>query len=175
MDTNPTVSMNDPIDPLLRVVRTGTSVTAASADIASLYRVHHRRLVGLAAAITMDYPMAEEVVQDAFLGLHRHIDRVDNPEGYLQRSVVNLSITLIRRRRVVASHPLRPSSPPSSPEVDETWSAVMDLPTKQRTVVLLRFWDDLTVEGIAEMLGWPVGSVKSTLHRAMKRLKEEIQ
>jgi RNA polymerase sigma factor (sigma-70 family) len=174
VDADSFVAMTEPIDPLLRAERRRVSESALI-DVELLYRDHRPRLVGLAAAITMDYGVAEEIVQDAFVGLQRHAGRIDNPVGYLQRSVVNLSVTLIRRRRVIASHPPTPFSPPSSPEVDETWSAVMRLPVRQRAVVLLRFWDDMTVDGIAAMLDWPAGSVKSTLHRAMKRLKEELK
>ena len=49
------------------------------------------------------------------------------------------------------------------------------LPPKQRAVVALRFWQDMTIEAIADTLGWPTGSVKSTLHRALKRLEEELR
>jgi len=101
--------------------------------------LHRSRLLGLATAITMDSRIAEEVVQDAFVGLQRHAARVENPLGYLQRSVVNLGVTLIRRRRVVASHPAVPASPREHSEIDETWTAVVRLPPKQRAVIALAF------------------------------------
>jgi RNA polymerase sigma factor (sigma-70 family) len=164
-------SMSVPLDPLLaaRLDRREQVV-----DVASLYRAHRARLIGLATAITMDHQIAEEVVQDAFVGLQRHADRVDQPEGYLQRSVVNLAISSLRRRRVAADHTVVTFPAASTPEVDETRSAIVRLPPRQRAVIVLRFWDDMTVDTIAETLGWPAGSVKSTLHRAMKRLKEEL-
>jgi RNA polymerase sigma-70 factor (ECF subfamily) len=87
---------------------------------------------------------------------------------------VNLAITSLRRRRVAADHIAVAFPPASTPEVDETRSAIVRLPPRQRAVVVLRFWHDMTVDAIAETLGWPAGSVKSTLHRAMKRLKEEL-
>ena len=65
--------------------------------------------------------------------------------------------------------------PASSPEIDETWTSVLGLPATQRAVVLLRFWQDMTIDAIAETLGWPAGSVKSTLHRALKNLKEQLR
>jgi RNA polymerase sigma factor (sigma-70 family) len=140
-----------------------------------MYRAHHQRLLGLAAAITLDRRAAEEIVQDAFEGLHRARGRVENPEAYLQRSVINRSINRQRRRRVAARHPIEPPLPTSSPEIDETWQSVVALPPKQRAVVALRFWHDMTIETIAETLGWPAGSVKSTLHRALLRLKEDLR
>lgn len=164
--------MDIPLDPLLaeRLDRRDVVV-----DVAGLYREHRARLIALAAAITMDHQIAEEVVQDAFVGLQRHAARIDEPVGYLQRSVVNLAISSLRRRRVAADHIAVAFPPASSPEVDETRSAIVRLPPRQRAVVVLRFWNDMTVDAIAETLGWPAGSVKSTLHRAMKRLEEELR
>lgn len=63
----------------------------------------------------------------------------------------------------------------STPEIDEAWHAVMRLPAKQRAVVVLRFWQDMTIEAIAETLCRPAGSVKSTLHRALRRLEEDLK
>ena len=60
------------------------------------------------------------------------------------------------------------------PEIDETWQAVARLPVRQRAVVTLRFWEDLPEMEIAAALSWPAGTVKSTLHRALKRLKEDL-
>jgi RNA polymerase sigma factor (sigma-70 family) len=165
-------SMNVALDPLLSA-RSARRVEVV--DIAELYRAHRARLIGLAAAITMDRQIAEEVVQEAFVGLQRHADRIEQPEGYLQRSVVNLAISSLRRRNVAAAHPSIALPAASSPEVDETRTAILLLPPRQRAVVVLRFWHDMTVDAIAETLGWPAGSVKSTLHRAMKHLKEDLK
>ncbi len=159
------------MDPLLSV----GSPPLIQVDVEALYVAHRARLLGLAAAITLDHAVAEEIVQDAFAGLQRHVDGIDNPVGYLQRSVVNISVNLVRRRQVAARHPAVPALPATTPEVDETWLKVLDLPAKQRAVVLLRFWQDMTIDAIAETLGWPSGSVKSTLHRALKNLKEELK
>lgn len=166
------MSMSGPIDPLLRAT---PSVARSNVDVEALYVEHRARLLGVAAAITLDRALAEEIVQDAFAGLQRHTGRVDNPVGYLQRSVVNRSVNVIRRRLVAARHPAAPALPASTPEIDETWTAVLRLPSKQRAVVVLRFWQDMTIDAIAETLGWPAGSVKSTLHRALTDLKEELR
>ena len=166
------MSMSSPIDPLLRVT---SSIAPSSVDLEALYVEHRGHLLGVAAAITVDRALAEEIVHDAFAGLQRHAGRVDNPVGYLQRSVVNRSVNVIRRRLVAARHPTAPTLPASTPEIDETWTAVLRLPSKQRAVVVLRFWQDMTIDGIADALGWPAGSVKSTLHRALKHLKEELR
>ena len=165
------MSMRGPIDPLLR----SAPVVRSNVDVEALYVEHRRRLLGVAAAITLDRVLAEEIVQDAFTGLQRHIGRVENPVGYLHRSVVNISLKHIRRRRVAARHPAVPELPASTPEIDETWNSVVGVPANQRAVVVLRFWQDMTIDAIADTLGWPAGSVKSTLHRALKHLKEELR
>lgn len=157
-------------DPLLRPVPAPRPI-----DLDALYRLHRTRLTRLATAITLDRSLAEEVVQDAFAGLHRRSSFVLNAEGYLQRSVVNLSIKVLRRRAVASRHPLDPAPLTNIPELDETWAAVTRLPPRQRAVVALRYWDDLSEREISLALGWPPGTVKSTLHRALRRLKEELQ
>jgi len=151
------------------------AVTVAPFDIDGLYRQHRVRLTRLATAITLNHSLAEEVVQDAFAGLYDKRGSVDNPEGYLQRSVVNLSIKILRRRRVAKEHPPAAAPLTYNPEIDETWQAVTQLPPRQRAVVALRYWNDLSEAQIAATLGWPAGTVKSTLHRALKRLKEQLQ
>jgi RNA polymerase sigma factor (sigma-70 family) len=165
------MSMRGPIDPLLPAAPTVRS----DLDIAALYVEHRRRLLGVAAAITLDRALAEEIVQDAFAGLQRHAGRVENPAGYLHRSVVNISLKLMRRRRVAARHPAVSELAASTADIDETWSSVLGLPANQRAVVVLRFWQDMTIDAIADTLGCPAGSVKSTLHRALKHLKEELR
>jgi RNA polymerase sigma factor (sigma-70 family) len=150
-------------------------MTESGIDVGDLFRTQRTKLVSLASAITLDRDVAEEVVQDAFANLQRRLDRVDDAERYLHRSVVNLSISVIRRRRLIGRQPRPPVLSASAPEVDETWQAVTNLPPRQRAVVVLRFWQDQPVDAIAETLGWPAGSVKSTLHRALKRLEEELR
>lgn len=147
---------------------------AGSVDVETLFRQHRERLTRLATAIVFDRVRAEDVVQDAFAGLHRRADDVRNAEAYLQRSVVNLSIRALRRRHTADRY--QPDPPPVSgiPEIDETWSVVGRLPGRQRAVVALKFWEDLSEADIAATLDWPVGTVKSTLHRALKQLEKEL-
>jgi RNA polymerase sigma factor (sigma-70 family) len=163
-------------DPLIRkaVMAQRADRYASAMDLDALYRTHQLRFVRLATAITLDRSVAEEVVQDAFASLHRQSGVVDNPVAYLQRSVVNNSISVIRRRRTAARFPLPTPAVTLNPEIDETWAAVSSLPARERAVVVLRYWLDLPEADIASCLGWPAGTVKSTLHRALKRLKKEL-
>lgn len=143
-----------------------------AADV--VFREHSRRLVQLAAAITLDRWLAEEVVQEAFAGLHAHVSEVDDPVGYLQRSVVNRSVSVLRRRKVANRHPAPVAHPTIDPEIDETWQFVAELPVRERAAVVLRYWLDLSERDIADHLGWPTGTVKSTLHRALERLRRQL-
>lgn len=157
------------IDPLVR-----PTSRPDSARLDDLYLRHRRRLEGLAAAVTLDRATAPEVVQDAFAGLASRLDDVLDPVAYLQRSVINLGIRAVRRRERDRSLPLRPIEHSTIPDVDEMWALVVRLPVHQRAVVVLRFWEDLTQEQIADTLGLPLGTVKSTLYRALRTLKEQL-
>jgi DNA-directed RNA polymerase specialized sigma24 family protein len=156
------------LDPLL------ASPPPPGESIAELFAHHHRRLVGLAAAVTLDRSVADEIVQEAFAGLTARIHVVRNPEAYLQRSVINLAIRVVRRREKSRSAAVWPIEHVGIPEVDELWDMVATLPVRQRAVVVLRFWDDLSQQQIASVLKVPVGSVKSTLHRALLVLKQQL-
>ena len=154
------------IDPLLRV-----RASESSDPVAELFRLHHRRLMGLAAAVTLDRSVADEVVQEAFAGLASRFETVERPEAYLQRSVINTAIHLVRQRERARAVPVRPVRHSSIPEIDDAWELVAELPAQQRAVVVLRFWEDLPQEQIASVLEIPIGTVKSTLHRALRTLK----
>jgi DNA-directed RNA polymerase specialized sigma24 family protein len=152
-----------------------TPAPRPAVDVERLFVEHQRRLTNLAAAITLDRSVAEEVVQDAFAGLHQRTASVTDPLGYLHRSVVNQAISVIRRRRTAARYVVPVAPVTVNPEIDETWAAVTQLPARERAVVVLRYWLDWSEVDIATSLGWPAGTVKSTLHRALKRLTQEIQ
>lgn len=148
---------------------------SASLDVETLYRLHRQRLVRLAAAITFDGDRAHEIVHDAFVELHRRAGSVASAEAYLQRTVVNLSLKVLRRRVLRDHYQPAPPPPTYQPEIDETWNAIVRLPPRQRVVVALRYWEDLSEAETARVLGWPAGTVKSTLHRAFQRLRKDLQ
>ena len=162
--------LGDPLVPPRPVAHPG----AVPVDVDLLYREHRRQLLNLAAAITLDRSVAEEVVHDAFAGLQRRATSIDEPVRYLHRSVVNQAISVIRRRRMAAAIALPVARAIVDPEIDETWRAVCRLPVRERSVVVLRYWLDWSEADIATSLGWPAGTVKSTLHRALKRLEKEL-
>lgn len=101
-----------------------------------VYRASYARMVRTARLLMGSPEAAEEVVQDAFVGLYTRFSAVADPTGYLYRSVVNGCRTGHRRRHLRAR--LRPSPAPTQvgpPEIDETWAALRRLSMRSRTVI----------------------------------------
>ncbi len=141
-----------------------------------LYRASYARMVRLAWLLVGSLPAAEDVVHDAFLAVHERWGSVDNPGGYLRRTVVNRALRTQRRRaserRALAA--VGEPQPTGDPEIDSTWEAISRLRPDRRTVVVLRYWADLPHAEIAEILGCPVTTVRTRLHRALTDLRTEV-
>jgi DNA-directed RNA polymerase specialized sigma24 family protein len=140
-----------------------------------VYRATYTRLLRAAHMMSGSNETAEEVVQDAFVQLYPRFATVRDPAGYLYRSVVH-GCRARHRRRLVLDR-LRPPLPPRDvgpPEIDETWAVLRGLSSRQRAVVVLRFYADLPLADIAQALDCPIGTVKSLLHRALAQLKEVL-
>ena len=160
------------------------TAVARPADLAALYAAHRLSLVRMAVLLVDDLPSAEDVVQDAFIAFHRTADRLHDPEAalrYLRACVVNGARSLIRRRQVVRKYRhvgMQPDEAPADAEAmlaDEHRSvlrALRRLPDRQREVITLRYWSDLSEAQIAEALGISRGAVKSNASRGMRRLAE---
>ncbi len=143
-----------------------------------LYRREFTAMVRLATALVDAPDQAEEVVQDAFAALYLRYRLVENPEAYLRVCVLNGGRKVLRRRRIVRRQPSLAEGNGDPNSVEHSFNHVVDavrrLPTKQRNVVVLRYELQLSDPEIAETLGIPVGTVKSTLHRALARLRTEV-
>jgi RNA polymerase sigma-70 factor (sigma-E family) len=148
--------------------------------------VHYRRLVGLAVLLVDDRESAEDVVQDAFEALYRSYGRLHDPQAavtYLNRCVVNGSRSRLRRRGTERAYVLPEAGLAPSAEtvgVDhgehaELVAAVFALPRRQREVVVLRYFLDLTEEQIAQWLGVSRGSVKRHASRATAALHKRME
>ena len=162
--------------------------TAAEAQ-AQLYAAHWRRLVRLAVLLVRDVGTAEEVVQDAFVAVHGRWDRLGEPDralAYLRQSVINHARSALRHRKVVDRHAARRTPPEDEPGADQALlasgrrAAVLDalraLPDRQREVLALRYYLDLSEAEIADTLGISRGAVKSHASRgaaALRTLLEE--
>jgi RNA polymerase sigma-70 factor (sigma-E family) len=146
--------------------------------VAMLFQAHAQELVRLAVLLTSDRRLAEELVQEAFLGLWRDWGRVrrhDAPLGYLRAVVVNQARTSLRRRLLELRHrvigPLAPAEPDLAGRL-AVREAVARLPMGKRACIALRFYADLTEEETARLLGISVGTVKSQTAKGLTRLAE---
>lgn len=139
------------------------------------YRAHIGRSCSLAHLITGSRPVGQEVAQEAMLAVHEAWESLEQPAAFLRTVVVNQARS-IQRRQIRERQHLRRSrgrEPISTmPAIDETWRMVQRLPMAQRHVLVLRYYEDLSLAEIADLLDQPLGTVKSTLHRAGTRLKE---
>jgi RNA polymerase sigma factor (sigma-70 family) len=152
-----------------------------------LHARHFRELVRTAALMTDDRFLAEEIVQDAFAGLvarWRHVDP-DRALAYLYRAVANGARSALRRRRTVRAHPPGPaeSLPGADAEVlrnagyDSLLRAVAALPRRQRDVLVLRYYSELSIVETAAALGLSPAAVTTAAHRAitaLARRREEL-
>jgi RNA polymerase sigma-70 factor (sigma-E family) len=150
----------------------------ADAGVEQLFRVHRLSMVRLALLLVDDRETAEDVVQDAFAALHRRWGSLQSDDaaiGYLRTSVVNGARSVLRRRRTVRRNP-QPSedsltAAPSdahlmlAEEHREVLAALQQLPSRQREVIVLRYWAELGEAQIAQTLGISLGSVKSSASR----------
>ncbi len=159
--------------------RTGSEADEAITD---LYAAHWVRLVRLATLLQGDEAVAEEVVQDAFVALHRRWRRLREPAaavGYLRTSVVHGCRSIQRRRGVVARHPEEPPGhAPSAEQVavggaaaDAVVDALRDLPQRQREALVLRYYGGYSESEIASAMKISNGAVKSHASRGLAGLR----
>lgn len=154
------------------------------ATYAELFHAHFGGLVRLATLLGADDP--EDVVQDAFVRLHRSRRRLRDPARalpYLRTTVVNLSRSRLRHLAVVRRW--TPAGPVDQPSAEQTVvagesqrelvSALKVLSPRQREAVVLRYWLDAGEAEMAELMGVSRGAVKSHLFRAMRALEQTLE
>lgn len=156
----------------------------ANDDFEDFFHVSWRRLYPMAVGIAGDRASAEDALQTAFAKAYASWSRVSSarhPEAYVRRMVVNEIISSrrsawFRRERSTAEPDAGAST--ASPESgvvdrDAVWAAVQGLPVRQRAVIVLRYYEDLSEAEIAEVLGCSRGTVKSQASAALKNLRSE--
>jgi RNA polymerase sigma-70 factor (sigma-E family) len=163
---------------VLAMVRAGVD----EASFAAVFNAHHRRAVQLAYLLVSDPHLAEDIVSEAFAKVYVRWRRGDVRDvgSYVRRAVANEANSRLRRRyleRRVAGE--RSGDDRGVRLVDEdaadrdaVWGAIQRLPAKQRTAVVLRYYEDLPEAAVAELLGCSVGTVKSNTSRGLARLQE---
>lgn len=124
-----------------------------------------------------DQHAAEDLVQTALAKLASRWARVESPEAYVKQVMYRQQISwwrIARRRPEVFSSPER-ASPDSTHQSELRMvlrSALAKLTPRQRTVLVLRYFEDLPEQEVARELGCSIGTVRSTAHRSLARLRE---
>jgi len=162
---------------------------AADDGVSSLYAVHWRPMVRLAWLFVHDDLLAEEIAQDAFVSLHRkwHDVREGRGAAYLRQCVVNGARSALRHHKVEqrylestrAAGRLRAVSAEdeamSSSGSADLLARLQRLPARQREVLVLRYYVDLSEAQIADALGIAPGSVKAHAHRGLAALRTQME
>lgn len=164
----------------------GAAPVASDWQVTSLYRAHALSLARLALLMLGDADAAQDVVQDAFLGLYRRWDKLASAEAapaYLRSSVLNGCRTVLKRRSRPAIHAageLLESAEAAVLHTEEhraVLAAIRRLPARQREALVLRYYLDMTEDQAARAMGVTRGTVKSATSRAIaavgRMLKEE--
>jgi RNA polymerase sigma-70 factor (sigma-E family) len=157
---------------------------AAQREFEAFVATASPRLLRLATVLTGNRSDGEDLLQMAFLRVYRRWEDVslstDDPTAYMRRVLVNLHVDEQRRggRRIKA---LRVLVPRSRGDVDDpadvvtghigALAMVQELPPRQRAVVVLRYFEDLSEKDVAELLGCALGTVKNLHHQAMQKLR----
>lgn len=158
----------------------------ADEAVTILYTAHYASLVRLAALLLRDRDAAEEVVQDCFVAMHQAWRRLRDPDkalAYLRQSVVNRSRSSLRRRRTAEGHVPEPVRDVASAETtalgalgsSDVMDALRALPQRQREVLVLRYYLDLSEADIADAIGISRGAVKSHASRGMTALRATLE
>ncbi|MFC8917910.1 SigE family RNA polymerase sigma factor [Streptomyces sp. WAC05374] len=164
------------------VATAGTTVD----HLTETYRAHYRSLLGLAALLLDDTASCEDVVQEAFIRVHSARSRVRDPEktlAYLRQTVVNLSRSALRRRILGLKLLSKPMPDMASAEEgaydqlerDALIKAMRGLQRRQREVLVLRYFADMTEAQVAETLGISLGSVKAYGSRGIAALRVAME
>ncbi|MCO5986718.1 SigE family RNA polymerase sigma factor [Actinoallomurus spadix] len=158
--------------------------TASHDEFRDFVAARRPTLLRAALLLTADRTEAEDLLQAALARTYLAWDRIKDRsalDGYVRRAMVNINISWWRRRRL-DEYPT--DEMPDTPVADHTGrSELRDaldrllgrLPARQRAYVELRYFDDLTEAEIAQALGVSVGTVKSTVSRAMAKLREDAE
>jgi RNA polymerase sigma-70 factor (sigma-E family) len=169
-------------DEPVQVVPIAVAAGGAAEALAGVYATARPRLIGLARTVLADADGAEEVVQEAFARTLANWERLEDKEDplpYLRTTTLNLCRGRFRRRPT----PLRPVGEEPSAEAvagraaqrAAIVEAMATLPDRQREVVALRYFGELSTEETAEALGISAGTVKTHLHRATQALASRLQ
>lgn len=160
------------------------SLSRADAGVSDLYATHWHALVRLAYLMVHDTTLAEDLVQDALITVHQRWGQLRDSHaalGYVRRTVVNSARSALRHRGVVDRYAQRTGVDEVTESAEhhalervqheEMLAALDRLSEKQREVLILRYYSDLSEADIADALDISRGAVKTHAHRGLARLR----
>lgn len=157
--------------------------STSEAEFTAYVRERRAALYATAFHLTGDRHEAEDLLQSALFSTYRAWDRITDKAavgGYLRRTMTNLHISAWRRRKL-NEYPTE-ELPETASDTDAMrgtelravlWQALTRIPEPQRTMLVLRYYEGRTDPEIAEILGISVGTVKSSIWRSLRRLRED--
>jgi RNA polymerase sigma-70 factor (sigma-E family) len=162
--------------------------TATYPSFASYVRARQPVLLRTARSLTANLSDAEDLLQTALAKTYVAWERIEDQralDGYVRRALLNTRTSQWRKRRVdefscdelPEPEPMPAGDDPAERQAlhDAMWQAVMRLPARQRAMVVLRYYEDLSEAQTAEVLGVSVGTVKSAVSRALGKLRENAE
>ncbi|WP_329196817.1 MULTISPECIES: SigE family RNA polymerase sigma factor [unclassified Streptomyces] len=167
--------------PVCTLASNPTSYPSFSAYV----RTRGTTLMRTARSLTANPCDAEDLLQTALAKTYAAWDRIEDHralDGYVRRALVNTRTSQWRKRKVdefcceeIPEVEQEPSTDAAEAQAlrDAMWRAVTRLPDRQRAMVVLRYYEDLTEAQTAELLGVSVGTVKSAVSRALGKLRED--
>ncbi len=151
-------------------------------SFAWFFTAEYPQVVRLLTVVLRDGAAAEDLAQEAFVRLHRHwtkVSRYEHPEAWVRRVALNRAFSWRRREgrrpglELAAGLPRHAADATTSERVD-VLRAVAALPTRDRALVALYHLEDRPLTEVAEVLGLSLGAAKVALHRARRRLAEQL-
>ena len=156
--------------------------------LTELYRRFGRLAYGLAFRILRDDALAQDAVQEAFLGVWRAASRFTSerakPSTWLLTLVHRRAVDLVRREERRRTEPLQPETEPVGTEAPDEAElatqrqtirqALRQLPAEQREAIELAYYGGYTQSELAERLGQPLGTIKSRMFTGLARLREDL-
>lgn len=145
----------------------------------TFYRAERERLVRALALTLGDVGLAAEAIDEAMTRAYarwRHVGGYENPQGWVYRVALNWSRSRHRKsRRELFGVPDHRTTVDPEPDDGRLWERVGRLSARQRSVVVLRYYADWSLEQIADALEVPTGTVKSRLNRALTELRRDVE
>ncbi|MFJ9117784.1 SigE family RNA polymerase sigma factor [Streptomyces sp. NPDC102394] len=178
--------MTTPVCTSASTAATPATQTLPYPSFSSYVRARQPVLLRTARSLTANPSDAEDLLQTALTKTYVAWERIEDHralDGYVRRALVNTRTSQWRKRKVdefvceelPEPEPVPAGDDPAEQQAlhDAMWRAIMKLPDRQRAMVVLRYYEDLSEVQTAEVLGVSVGTVKSAVSRALGKLRED--